>query len=105
MFINDDSRRTLIEWVSNENFCLAKAVIVKSRAVIGNHHHNEKNEKFLLLTGRATKVVIGDAEYKDFAAPYVFDVPKGTYHSFECEPGSILLGVADRPHDPADEIR
>jgi len=105
VFINDDSRRILIEWISNEPFCSAKAVVAKTSALIGNHYHREKNEKFLLLAGKAKRVVIGDVERVNILAPEVFDVPKGTHHSFELEPDSILLGVADKPHDTNDEIR
>jgi mannose-6-phosphate isomerase-like protein (cupin superfamily) len=105
MLINEDDRRTLIEWISDEPFCMTKAVIIKTHSVIGNHYHREKNEKFLLLTGRAQRVIIGDIEQWNVAAPALFDVPKGAFHSFECEAGSILLGVADKPHDPEDEIK
>lgn len=105
MFINNDERRTLIEWISDTPFCMAKAVLVKTHSVIGNHYHKEKNETFLLLQGYALRVVIGDTVQGGVHAPALFEVPKGAFHSFELEAGSILLGVADRPHDPEDEIR
>lgn len=105
MFVSDDDRRTLIEWIANEPFCVSKAVIAKSTKAIGDHFHRHKNEKFLLLTGKARKVILGDVIQRNMKAPHVFDVPKGMYHLFELEPGSILLGVADKPHDPDDEVR
>jgi len=105
MFVNEDERRKLIEWIENEPFCTSKVVIAKSRQAIGNHYHKHKNEKFLLLTGKAFHVVLGDEERENVEAPVMFDVPKGMFHVFELEPGSILLGVADKPHDPDDEIR
>lgn len=105
MFVNDDDRRTLIEWIANEPFCMVKVITVKSSEPIGNHYHRYKNEKFLLLTGRAISIQVGDDIKLNVDAPVSFDVPKGVYHRFQFEPGSILLGVADKPHDPDDEIR
>lgn len=105
MFVSNDSRRMLIEWIENEPFCSSKVVFVKTDEPIGDHYHLKKNEKFMLLSGRAKRVVLGDAEFTDIKAPHVFEVPKGTYHSFELDPDSVLLGVADQPHDPEDEIK
>jgi|SRR5215813_11767058 len=105
MFINEDHRRMLIEWISDEPFRQAKVVIAKSSDPIGNHYHLKKDEKFLLLSGKAISVQIGDSECSNIVGPHLFEVPAGAFHTFILEPGSILLGVATQPHDPEDEIR
>ncbi len=105
MFVSDDHRRTLIEWVANKAFCTSKVIIAKSSSPIGDHYHLQKNEQFLLISGMARRVVLGATEEKNVLSPRVFDVPKGMYHLFELEPGSILIGVADKPHDASDEIK
>jgi len=104
MFIHDDNRRKLIEWIDDIPFRSAKVVIAKSDERIGHHYHNKKDEVFLLLEGKAKKVIIGDEEEYNISAPKRWYVPKGTYHSFELKKGSILLGVATEPFDPEDEI-
>lgn len=105
MFVSDDERRTLIEWIANEPFCMSKVVIAKSTKAIGDHFHRHKNEKFLLIKGKARRVILGNKQEKNVPSPRIFDVPRGLYHLFELEPGSILIGVADKPHDPDDEVR
>lgn len=104
IFKHEDERRILIEWIQNTPFCTSKIVIAKSEVPIGNHWHNKKNEIFLLITGMAKKVVIGDKEELNITAPFKWVVPKGIYHSFILQKDSILLGVADKPFDPKDEI-
>lgn len=79
-------------------------VIATSQQAIGRHYHRNKDEAFLLLSGRAVKVVIGREVALDVTAPFRWECPAGTPHSFELEAGSVLLGVATAPFDPEDEI-
>ena len=105
MFVHEDSRRKLIEWAEGD-YKVAKALIVKQGDVaIGDHYHRHKDEKFLLIAGTAKEVVVGEQHWENVPAPFVWDVPRGTYHCFIFEPGSILFGVGTEAFDPADEIK
>lgn len=104
IFIHEDERRKLIEWIQNDTFKTAKVVIAKGNQVVGNHYHLKKDEAFLLLSGKAKRVIIGDMEEKDILPLKKWYVPRGTYHLFELAEGSILLGVASEPFNIEDEI-
>jgi len=103
MFTHEDSRRLLIEWAVGE-FKTAKVVIGKEAGVVGDHHHLNKDEKFLLLSGNVRHVCIGNDHEWNVLAMKAWDVPRGTYHLFELDEGSVLLGVATEEYDPDDEI-
>ncbi|MBI4136943.1 hypothetical protein HY469_02670 [Candidatus Roizmanbacteria bacterium] len=105
IYAHEDSRRVLIEWVKNTAFKTAKAVIAKANCIVGDHHHNKKDETFLLLIGNAKRVIIGDREETDVQALRKWEVPKRTYHLFELDEGSILLGVCTKRFDIKDEIK
>ncbi len=104
MFKHEDSRRLLLEW-ANGDFKVAKALIAKAGCVVGDHYHKHKDEHFLLLSGRANRVVIGDWQRENVDAPVVLDVPRGAYHLFDLSEGSVLLGVGTAGFDPKDEIK
>ncbi len=104
MAMHEDDRRIIYDWAAGE-FKSAKAVVVKQAIPIGDHYHKNKEETFLLLQGKFMELVVGDDKRKDIPAPFVVFVPKGVYHKFICEPGSILLGVATELFDINDEIR
>ena len=101
---HDDERRTLYDW-ANGDFKSAKAVIVKQAIPIGDHYHNNKDEAFLLLQGKFIELVVGNVTSTNVQAPYYVYVPRGTYHKFICDAGSILLGVATELFDENDEIK
>lgn len=105
IFTHEDERRVLIEWVKNTPFKTSKAVIAKDNCIVGDHYHNKKNETFLLLIGTAKRVIIGDKEEKNVQALRKWIVPKRTYHLFELDIGSILLGVCTKRFDIKDEIK
>ncbi len=104
MFVHEDDRRKLIEW-ANGDFKVAKALIAKSDCIVGDHYHREKDEKFLLLSGVANRVIIGDGSWDAVKAPAQFIVYRGSYHLFDLAEGSVLLGVATAEFDPGDEIK
>lgn len=104
MFKHEDERRTIIEW-ANGNFKVCKALIAKAGCSVGDHHHLRKDEEFLLLTGFASHVIIGEAQWRNVAAPITWRVPRGSYHRFDLAEGSILVGVATEEYDPADETK
>ena len=103
MFVHEDSRRKLIEW-ANGSFKVCKVLVAKEGCVVGDHYHRNKDESFLLLSGKALSVTIGAAIWGNIEPPYVWEVPRGTYHRFEFTPGSVLLGVGTEEFDPEDEI-
>ena len=101
---HEDERRILFDFAQGD-FKSAKAVIVKQAIAIGEHYHNKKDEHFLLLQGKFIELVVGGSISHNVEAPYAVNVPKGTYHKFVCEAGSILIGVATELFDPNDEIK
>lgn len=104
MFVHEDSRRKIIEWASG-SFRVAKALIAKSGCIVGDHYHRNKDESFLLLIGKASLVIVGDREWRDAIPPCKWEVPRGSYHRFELDEGSVLLGVGTEDFDEADEIK
>lgn len=103
MFVHEDNRRKLIDWAAG-TFKACKVLVAKENCVVGEHYHRNKDERFLLLSGRAPYVIIGDQTWGNIEAPFVWDVPRGTYHRFEFTPGSVLVGVGTEEFDPEDEI-
>jgi hypothetical protein len=104
VFTHEDNRRRLIEFGQGP-FAVCKALTAKEGCIVGEHYHRNKDESFLLLSGKATRVVIGDLERFDQEAPQEWHVPRGTYHVFELEEGSVLIGTASEPFDQEDEIK
>lgn len=104
MQIHEDNRRIIYDWASGD-FKSAKAVIVKDRIAIGDHHHLKKDEEFFLLQGTFIELQIGSETQFFVKAPHKVFIPRGTYHRFICEEGSILLGTATEYFDESDEIK
>lgn len=104
MFVHEDERRKLIEWAEGD-FKVAKALIAKPGCIVGDHYHRSKDEIFFLLIGNASYVIIGNREWHNAIAPSRWEVPRGSYHRFELDEGSILLGVGTELFDAADEIK
>ena len=104
MFVHEDHRRKIIEWATGD-FKVAKALIAKPGCIVGDHHHLNKDETFLLLVGKASYVVIGEREWHNAAPLTLWEVPRGAYHRFELDEGSILLGVGSESFDATDEIK
>lgn len=103
--VHKDHRRTLYEWIENENFCTSKVVIAKDEIPIGDHYHNNKDEIFFLVQGRFLSIEVGDYINKDLIAPCRISIPRGTWHRFILEKGSILLCASNAPFDINDEIK
>ncbi len=103
MFKHEDNRRILIEWATG-SFKECKVAIMKQDGVLGDHWHANKDEQFLLLQGRASKIVIGNRTWTaEPACSEVFFVPRNTYHAFHLDRGSVLLGAATELYDKDDE--
>jgi mannose-6-phosphate isomerase-like protein (cupin superfamily) len=102
MFKHEDDRRSLIEWGAGDTK-ISKAVVAKTDCILGNHRHLHKDERFLLLSGRATLLRVGDDVAHGVEAPREFTVPRGAWHEIWLTAGSVLLCNASEPHDPADD--
>ncbi len=81
---------------------------MKENGVLGDHWHAKKDEVFLLLSGSAGLVVIGEEHWggtpgSPVLAPYRWEVPRGTYHAFHLAKGSVILGAATEIYDKDDE--
>lgn len=102
---HEDNRRIIYDWTPSGVYKSNKVVYVKEPVAIGDHYHKEKDEHFFLAHGKFLEMQLGDGVLYNLEAPYVVNVPRGTYHRFVCEPGSILIGVATELFDPNDEIK
>lgn len=101
---HEDERRIIYDWV-NDEVKQVKIVYVKDEISIGDHYHLKKDERFFLAHGRFKELQLGEEILYDLSAPYIVEVPAGTYHRFICEIGSILIGVATKEFDESDEIK
>lgn len=106
---HEDKRRLLVEWVSDTPIKAIKAITVKEKLPLGNHYHLHKDEIFYLLKGKGTYSLTNrdkKTHYRDwiYEGDCIF-VERGTIHTFELYPDSILLEAATEPYDPIDEIR
>lgn len=101
---HEDNRRIIFDFAQG-NYKSLKAVFVKERIAIGDHYHLKKDEVFFLAAGKIEELVLGEEVTKDIEAPYVINVPRGVYHRFTCEPGSIIFGGATELFDINDEIK
>lgn len=104
MHVHEDCRRVLIDW-ANGSFKSAKVVIAKDGCTLGMHYHNNKDETFLLASGWCDRSAVGNEEWGQVKAPFIWHVPRGAYHYFMLQGGAILCGVATEEFDPEDENR
>lgn len=103
MLVHEDHRRLLLDWAQGD-FKAAKAVVAKEPCVLGRHYHRNKDESFLLVSGCCEASIVGNQCFSAVMAPHFWHVPRGTYHEFHLQAGSVLMGVATEAFDPEDEI-
>ncbi len=104
MKTHEDDRRLLIDYAAGD-FKAAKYLKTKACCTVGDHYHRRKDESFLLVEGRASRILIGDSLQFNVNAPAEFYVPRGTYHAFDLDAGAVLLGTATAVFDPSDEVK
>lgn len=102
--IHDDERRTLIDWSDSLPIETCKIVISKKEAVLGEHYHKKKTERFMLIRGKAT------LEFDDGTVlhmlPYIaINVLPMQRHKFTVEKDSILICLVDKTYDPDDDYK
>lgn len=102
--VHEDNRRIIYDFAQG-NFKSLKAVFIKEEIGVGRHWHSNKDEVFFLAVGKFKSLELGETTQYDIEAPYVVNVPRGLYHRFVCEPGSIIFGGATELFDPNDEIK
>lgn len=101
--ISIDHRRALTEFGSGGNWKVCKYLEITEDCMIGDHYHKNKDESFLLANGSGTVRI--SATVYPVKAPCVINVPRGNYHAFSLEKGSILIGLASEEHDPSDDYK
>ena len=101
---HEDNRRIIFDW-ANGNFKSIKTVFIKEPINIGDHYHKNKDEHFMLVSGKFLELQLGEGTLYNLEAPYIVKVDWGTYHRFVCEPGSILICGATEIFDKNDEIK
>ena len=95
---HEDNRRTLTEFGNGKDWRLCKVVIIKKDCVLGNHHHKEKDESFMLIKGT------GYFNKEEMILFKEYFVSRGTVHEFFLTENSILISLATKEFDPDDEI-
>lgn len=103
MYKHEDERRTLVEVISDEQVRSVKVLYAKAGCVVGDHHHDKKDERFYLISGSGT-ATIGDKTFP-MECGVLYELNRGTYHKFELTEGSVLLGTASEPFNQDDEIK
>lgn len=101
--VNKDNRRNLYEFGNNKTWKVIKFLDIKDDCIIGDHYHNNKEELFILISGRAT-FTNDTITYEVLPFEEITVIPR-TYHKFEIKKGSKLLCLASEIFDPNDEIK
>jgi D-lyxose ketol-isomerase len=109
--VSIDERRTLSEFGIGGIWKVCKILEVHKNDPIGKHYHKKKTEAFALIKGSGqflrgeteTRGGLHHASWGPIKAPWSTVVNPNTYHSFELEPGSILICLASDEHDPTDD--
>ncbi len=102
MFKHEDERRTLYEF-GTAGIAAVKVLTVKDGCTVGDHYHEKKDEKFVLAAGKGDCQI--GIDWHDMEIGKVYECPRGTYHRFDLEPGSVLIGTASESFDPMDELK
>lgn len=109
---HEDDRRILTEYISDIPFKRAKVIEAKGKVIVGRHYHNNNDSVFYILKGKAVMQLWpwyrGDRPAK-MTRKWLFEgdcefVSRGTVHTFELYPDTIMLETASEPYDQKDEI-
>jgi len=96
---HSDARRDLV------GFPEAKVLEAKMDAVIGQHYHLRKEEKFILSSGECTLHLGVPPEPIQMAIGRIYSIRPGEYHEFHIKRGSVLVGLNSHAYDPSDDYR
>ncbi len=102
---HEDSRRILIEWVSNFPIKTCKVLLVKENCELGNHYHRNKIDNFYLLKGGGEYKIGKNEKWKKLKVGDCLRANKLIPHSFKLKAGSVLLEASSTPYDKKDEIQ
>lgn len=108
-FSHEDDRRTLVEWIKDIPVKCLKTIYVKSNAPLGDHYHNNKDEIFYVAKGKGVYKIREPRKNSKIYRQWIYEgecikVDRGLVHTFEMQPGSILLEAATEPYNHEDEI-
>lgn len=84
-----DDRRELYDF-HGLDYDSVKVLVFKKTAVVGNHSHDDKDEYFMLATGRILYLRNGDLCWNR-GIPHTFCISAGNYHVIKCTKGSVLV--------------
>lgn len=106
---HSDARGSFTEFLRTPDRGQVSVNVAKPGIVKGNHWHHTKNEKFLVVSGRAVIRFrkVGETEVTEYHvdgdALTVVDIPTGYTHNIENEGDGDLITVmwASEPFDPA----
>lgn len=100
---HEDERRTL------ESFPEAKIIKVKKFTAIGKHYHKIKTEQFILCEGSGNysyhHLPTGCIDSKKMKIGELIIVEPLTFHIFQMDEGSVLIGINSHPYDPTDDYK
>jgi quercetin dioxygenase-like cupin family protein len=89
MITHIDERRELFEFFGLD-YDSVKVLVFKKTATVGNHSHDDKDEYFLLASGKILYLQNGDL-YWDSGVPTTFCITAGSHHVIKCTKGSVLV--------------
>lgn len=107
--VSEDSRRKLFEFGKGYNWKIGKYIEVTEDCKIGGHYHKNKDELFLIVSGKIGYSLSdvnngGNAAIIQYAEKgECIIVPRNTYHNFYCSAGTIIIGLATELHDDNDD--
>lgn len=105
--VSKDNRRKLYEFGEGGNWKVAKYLDIYEDCVLGGHLHNKKDELFFIQKGEVSvsMTVMSTLIESVVTAPDTVYVPRGSFHSFHCKAGTIMICLASELHDDNDDIK
>jgi mannose-6-phosphate isomerase-like protein (cupin superfamily) len=105
--VSEDERRKLYE--ARKDWKVIKVIEVKENCEIGNHFHRNKDELFIIVKGVVSvvcKKVLNEIKVEEIElSDNMYYVPRNTFHTFYCEAGTLIIGLATELHDDKDDLK
>lgn len=103
--LNINDRRLLVDWDVNLHCKSIKLLKLAPGSTVGNHYHLEKDELFILVSGRIDKIRLSDRTFSDLTAPAAWLVNRGEYHSYHCDEEVVLMCLSTEGYSSHDDYR
>lgn len=95
---HEDDRRILESWPE------AKIITAKEICVLGEHHHEIKTEKFVLISGNVIMTIANEMPiYLEVGK--IYTVYPNQRHKFDMSKGAIMIGLCSHPYDSTDDYK